>query len=309
MATALRDLWTRFLGRLANVFLRPSVVSDPRNFSYWEEHGYHVTPAHFYQPVPDTRALGAGYPGRSSAAGVDLRVERQEGLLRDLSARFGAEWAAVPRRAPSPLSFGLDNDAFTGIDPLVYHGMIRHLRPKRLIEAGSGHSTLLAFDTIRAHGLDTHLSVIDPEPRWFVRDLARRNASRIDLRTQAVETMDPGFFLALRENDVLFIDTSHVVRTGGDVVFLLLEVVPRLAAGVVVHLHDIYLPYEYPREVVLGDRHFFTEQYLLQAYLAGNAGVEVLFASHLMCRERAELVRAVFPTASLWGGSFWFRKG
>jgi hypothetical protein len=117
------------------------------------------------------------------------------------------------------------------------------------------------------------------------------------------------FFEHIQEGDVLFIDTSHVVRTGGDVNFLFLEVLPRLNPGVIVHVHDIFLPFEYPREWILEQKRFFSEQYLLHAFLLFNSSFEVLLANSFLAHHHNEAFRRTFPNSPWWGGgSFWVRR-
>ena len=122
---------------------------------------------------------------------------------------------------------------------------------------------------------------------------------------------DVGFepFEELVENDILFIDSSHVVRIGGDVNFLYLDVLPRLKPGVIVQVHDVFLPREYPRQLVMEQHQFWSEQYVLQAFLALNDQYEVLFANNFLAHSYWDEVRAAFPTAQYWGGSsFWIRR-
>ena len=150
-----------------------------------------------------------------------------------------------------------------------------------------------------------HYVCIDPWPREFI----SRGVPGIEFIRKKVEDLDLDLFQQLQENDILFVDSSHVVRTAGDVCFEILEMLPRLAKGVIVHFHDIFLPFEYPKDWIVGQHRFWTEQYLLQAYLAENNHVEVLFANHFLSKEYEEEVRQNFPKA-LWidGGSFWTRK-
>ena len=108
---------------------------------------------------------------------------------------------------------------------------------------------------------------------------------------------------------MLFIDSSHVIRTAGDVCFIFLEVLPRLAPGVIVHVHDIFLPFDYPKDWLITQQRFWTEQYLLQAYLTENPHAEVLLASHYLSVVHPREVKRAFPGAlHIHGGSFWFRK-
>jgi len=124
-----------------------------------------------------------------------------------------------------------------------------------------------------------------------------------------VQTVPVAQFKQLEANDVLFIDSSHVVKIGSDVNYLFLEVLPRLRPGVIVHIHDIFLPNEYPRAWVLEQCRFWTEQYLLQAFLSFNSDFEIVFANSYMGRRHADMMKATFPNSPWWGGgSFWMRR-
>jgi hypothetical protein len=124
-----------------------------------------------------------------------------------------------------------------------------------------------------------------------------------------VQEVELELFQQLGAGDVLFIDSSHVVKTGGDVNYLYLEVLPRLRPGVVVHVHDIFLPGEYRKDWVTEEFRFWTEQYLLQAFLAFNSEFEVLLCNSYLGRYHRPALQNVFPKAPWWGGgSFWMQR-
>ncbi len=299
----------RIVAHVVAFILRPGAVYDPDNFRMWERRGYHITPVHFHHPIPDTRELERVYPRPSMVSGIDLRPEFQLKLLQEVFPQFSAEYDAFPTQPSNSLSFYLDNDAFAGIDPHVYYCMIRYFQPKTIIEVGSGHSTVLGSQGVSKNNTDVKLIVIDPWPRDFTRDFISSAPPYIEHIQQKVEELDAEFLAQLQENDILFVDSSHVVRTAGDVCFLILEILPRLTRGVIVHFHDIFLPFDYPKEWVVEEHNFWTEQYLLQAYLTENSHAEVLFASNFISHEYPEEVRRTFPRALRWSGaSFWIRK-
>jgi len=156
--------------------------------------------------------------------------------------------------------------------------MVRYFKPRLIIEVGSGFSSLVMGRAAAKNG-NAPLVCVEPFPREFLRErfpglqtLVERNVEQIDLE----------FFSQLRSGDILFIDTSHTVRIGGDVNYLFLEVLPRLNPGVIVHVHDIFLPFEYRRDWVLDEFRFWTEQYLLQAFLTFNSEFEVLLANYFL---------------------------
>ena len=151
--------------------------------------------------------------------------------------------------------------------------MVRHFQPRRIIEVGSGFSSLV-FGQAAAKNKSSALICIDPFPHEF------RKSNGIpalqSLIEKKVQDVDLEFFSQLESGDILFIDSSHTVKIGGDVNYLFLEVLPRLKAGVIVHVHDIFFPFEYRRDWVLEEFRFWTEQYLLQAFLIFNSEFEVL---------------------------------
>lgn len=295
---------------LVSFILRPSATSDPNNFKIWEKRGYHIIPMSYYSPIPDTSELSSSFPPPTTAPTINFRTEYQLELLREFSERFSNEYKLIPRSSSDNRFFALDNDAFTGIDPLVYYCMLRYYNPKLIIEIGSGHSTILACETLKNHCKNSKMIVIDPWPREFTKNfLSAEESSLIEHIQQKVEDVEFGIFNNLQENDFLFIDSSHIVRTGSDVCFLILEVLPRLNNGVIVHHHDIFLPDDYPINWILNSQFFFSEQYLLQAYLTENNKNKILFTSHHTSMQFPDLVSEAFPNAGfIDGGSFWFQR-
>ncbi|MCA1727482.1 MAG: class I SAM-dependent methyltransferase [Actinobacteria bacterium] len=279
-----------------------------RGFSWWERRGVHVTPVHFYAPVPDTRSLpDALWRDPGELPGVDLRVDAQLELLGELAAHRDS-FSGFPRAPGVPGRYHVDNGSFEAGDGDALHAILRHLRPRRMVEVGSGFSTLLAAETLAAQdGTGPSLTVIDPHPTLAIRGVAgvtrllERPVQRLPLET----------FADLGAGDVLFIDSSHVLAIGSDVQFLFLEVLPRLAPGVVIHVHDVFLPSEYPREWVMREHRFWTEQYLLQAFLAFNAEFEVLLSLAYLHQRHPDAMEAAFGAYRRdrnAPGSFWMRR-
>ncbi len=280
---------------------------DDRFFELWESHGFHLTRCSYLSPIPDVSSLDDAIWGtRSQLPGIDLRVAQQLHLLTEVFPRFRSEYEAL-RRVPSqdPAAFYLDNPFFSGTDALVLYCMVRHLQPAHILEVGSGFSTRVSAAALLRNG-SGRLQCIDPYPP----PILEQGFPGLDrLYPSKAEDMGLDIFLALEAGDILFIDSSHVCRIGSDVRFLFLEVLPRLQPGVVVHVHDIYLPFEYRREWVKEKHLFWNEQYLLQAFLAFNSAFEVVFADTYMAYFHHKAVIAAFPTAPwIGGGSFWIRR-
>ncbi len=175
--------------------------------------------------------------------------------------------------------FSFANDYYMSPDAEVLYSMVRLYKPRRIVEVGSGNSTLLFRHAIADGGLETRLTSIDPLPR---REITGGSDRLICCRVEEMEDFSP--FAELERNDILFIDSSHEIKPGNDVLFLLLKTVPGLAPGVLVHVHDIFLPYEYPHEWIVRNKWNWTEQYLVHALLAGASGFEVLWAGHYFQR-------------------------
>ena len=299
------DVLARLLTRVLPVYVRePFRV---RYFPLWEKYGFHLSPVHFYEPMPDTRSLTDALLGKKSELiGIDMQEADQLDLLHNVFPQFRPEYAEIPREpGTDPKQFYLNNGFFTGADALVYYGMVRHFNPQLVIEVGSGFSSRLAARACLRNGRG-ELICIEPNPD---RTLTDGFGGLTTLIAKRVEDVGFDLFQRLRANDILFIDSSHVVRCGGDVNCLLLEIVPRLNPGVIVHLHDIFLPHEYGRAWVIDRYRFFTEQYLLQAFLTFNTEFRVLFANHYMAVKHQGEMAALFPNSSGFGStSFWMRR-
>jgi predicted O-methyltransferase YrrM len=231
--------------------------------------------------------------------GIDVRSAEQLALLGALAEHPLPDAATWPEPAYDPA-----NDQFPPQDAALLYAMVRHLRPSRLIEVGCGWSTTVTARAITDGGLATRLTCVEPYPRPFLHAVDAIH----ELREEKVEHTPMGLFDELAAGDVLFIDSSHVVKTGSDVVHLLLQVVPRLADGVVVHVHDIFLPRDYPQGWVRAG-FGWTEQYLLQAYLANGSRTRVLAMNQWLALRHPAAVTAAFGDIELDGSSVWFAVG
>ncbi|MGC3996961.1 MAG: class I SAM-dependent methyltransferase [Anaeromyxobacter sp.] len=272
---------------------------------------------HYYSPVPDLPDLDRRqvFGRRSPLAGIDFREQAQLELLAELGRRFGAECAWPVQPPADPRAFHLENGSFSYGCAASTHAFIRRSRPRRVIEVGSGWSTRVISAALARNAAEgappADYTVIDPYPGPVIRALPGIS----ELVPQRVEETSLERFERLGDGDLLFIDSSHVVKIGGDVNFLYLEVLPRLAPGVLVHIHDISLPFEYGRAYYTNPkfRVFWTEAYLLQAFLACNNRFEVLMGLGWLQQEHLPAFRAAFPAwdperSPTQSGSFWIRR-
>jgi len=284
-------------------------------FNWWEKLGLHVTVNHYYQPVPDTRYLDDRlWSNISQIPGIDINEAAQINLLQDIIPQFKREYDALPRTERNgSTGFYLNNQSFESVDAEILYCFVRHFKPTRIIEIGSGFSTYLTAQAVEINEREDpdckcEFVAIEPYPR---ESLKRGVTGLSKLHAMRVQDVPPEQFETLGQNDILFIDSSHVLKIGGDVQYEYLEIIPRLAGGVIVHVHDIFLPAEYPREWVLKNHYFWTEQYLLQAFLAFNSDFEVMWAGSYMHLNHPDLLERAFRSydkETVWPGSFWMRR-
>jgi predicted O-methyltransferase YrrM len=285
-------------------------------FTLWQEHGFHITPNHYYQPIPDTSKLNANLWSRpSELPGVDMNVGAQIALLETVSERYCTEYDRFPAQATEvPFEFHFDQMMFRMVDAEILYCFVRHYRPSRIIEIGSGFSTLVAASACRKNldeGHKTHLTCIEPHPTQLLRAGVPGLDRLIERPLEEVLENERSIFSKLGENDILFIDSSHVLRIGNDVHCEYLDLLPRVNPGVLIHVHDIFLPLEYPRQWVMEEFRFWTEQYLLQAFLTFNSAFSVIWAGcymHLMHGDKLRKAFRTYDPATVLPGSFWMQR-
>jgi predicted O-methyltransferase YrrM len=291
--------------------------------------GVNITPNHYYWPVPDLAELERRdwsiYPAPVSCR-FDLKQQAE--LAYDLATNYCTECRFSEE--PQDGAYHYNNGYFEAVDAEVAYCIARHFKPAHVVEIGTGYSTRVLAAALEKNldrdQLEGQLISIDPYPERFSVNGWRNRVVQIP---KAVQDVDLEFFDSLESGDILFIDSSHVVATGSDVICEFLHILPRLQPGVLVHVHDIFLPSDYPRDAVLNRLWFWSEQYLLQAFLSFNSSFEVLWNSSAMqiyypwvleqCfpswkhsyRKMPESKRRFVPTMDgerVWPSSFWMRR-
>jgi hypothetical protein len=277
-------------------------------------YGYSVLVHGPGSPVPQIPEAGDSiWSRRSSLTGVQFDLTSQLAFVEDHLVEYIREFDREVR------GHGIDvwNKLYKGGDAEVLYALLRYLRPRQMLEIGSGNSTLIASAAMAANGRDGspgNLTAVDLNPTvaldsrptrrkeggaagWSLVDLPGREKPVEGLaRIERIDCRELPFdrFEALQAGDILFIDTSHIVKLDSEVNWLILEVLPRLAPGVWVHFHDIHLPYEYPHYYFLLAG-YLTEQYLLQAFLTGSAWrVEIALAA--LFRDRRDQLIDLIPS-------------
>ena len=268
--------------------------------------GYHIRPVHFYEPLPDFRAITEDQINRRRKyASINFGWDEQLGLLKKLAA-YSSELHADNNQN----GFDFHNGYFGGFDAVVSYSLIRHLKPKLILEIGGGYSTRIAHAALVRNRTDGHagkLICIEPEPEPRLID-AKLD---IELIAKPVQEITVDFFSRLEANDILFIDSSHTVKFGSDVCYEFLDVLPMLKPGVWVHVHDIFFPHDYPAEWLMERRLALNEQYLLEAFLSFNHQFAVRLANRWMCLDHPEATAKIWPSDqsdSNGASSFWMER-
>jgi predicted O-methyltransferase YrrM len=271
-----------------------------------------VPPGHFYSPIPaldevrrDEQRIFPPVP--RELPGIALNEDRQLAMLDELQRYYDSQ----PFKAEKSgnLRYFFENPSYLYSDAIFLHCMIRHARPRRIIEVGSGYSSCVTLDTNEVF-FDNRIACtfVDPYPqflRWLLRD---DDLGRIEILDRGLQGITLDLFRTLESNDILFIDSTHVAKVGSDVNYIFAEILPTLRPGVYVHFHDIFYPFEYPKEWIYEGR-FWTEAYLLRAFLTFNRAYEiVLFNTFLERFHRDRFVRRMPLCLMNEGGSIWLRR-
>ena len=263
--------------------------------------GYDLVARNFYSPVPEWENMhDEVFARRSPLRGIEFDLDSYVGFLDEL-APYLTEFKP-------PAEFVWGNGMYDTVEADVLYAMVRRFQPGRIIELGSGFSSLIIAAAARRNaqeGNPVRYTAYDP----FARNFIQRGVEGLELRPESALDVPLREFEALQNSDILFIDTTHTVKLGSEVNYLILDVLPGIAPGVLVHVHDVFLPHEYPRGF-LERRLYWAEQYLLQAFLAQNTAWEIILPLSALVRERtphvAKLVRSF--DASSGPGAFWIRR-
>lgn len=263
---------------------------------------------HYYEPLFNPAHLRKPLDQDRTLPGLDLNGQEQLELLSKFD--YAEELARIPK-VPSksgPSEFFYENPSILYGDSEYLYSAIRHFKPGKIIEVGSGFSTLMAIKAVNANKSDDptyacqHTCIEPYEMKWL-------ESTGVQVIRQRVEEVDSAVFEGLSANDILFIDSSHVIRPQGDVLFEYLELLPKLRSGVLVHIHDIFTPQDYPEDWVVDQVKQWNEQYLLEAFLSFNNQFRVLGALSWLTKHHFDAMSRPFPMLrnhpEAIPGSFW----
>lgn len=282
----------------------------PRTLAVFRRMGIFPLRDHYYEPLFNPVSLRHPLRQDRNLPGLDMNVTEQLDLLKKFD--YNGELVGFPVERRNDLEFFYGNDMFGSGDAEYLYNMIRFFKPQRLIEIGSGQSTLLAAGAVRANQEDDegyecrHICIEPYEAPWL-------DKLGVEILRERVESVDQDLFRQLEENDILFIDSSHMIRPQGDVLHEYLEILPILKSGVLVHVHDIFTPKDYLDDWISKQVLFWNEQYLLEAFLSFNKEFKVIGALNFLKHRYPEELASCCPVLREQidvrePGSFWMQR-
>lgn len=237
--------------------------------------------------------------------GINLHPEKQVSLIKE----FEKYYQEMPFEYEPSLDrrYCFNNSSYEYTDAIILYSFIRHFNPKNIIEIGSGYSSVVMLDTKDIFKMNTKHTFIEPYPKLLYSLFKGNDKNDCKVFDTKVQNVPLKEFSKLERNDILFIDSSHVSKSGSDVNFELFKILPNLNSGVIIHFHDVFYPFEYPKEWVLAGRNW-NENYMLRAFLSYNNEFEILFFSHYMHKHFKEAFENMPLTYKNTGGSLWIVK-
>lgn len=290
---------TPFLQRLAN--------ADATVQETIQDCGVNILPVNYHSTIPSVKDIRRSfeYAEGQPAPYLNEKIFDQEELSQVLRALSGYASEFNPPAEGDPLKadkFFWNNWMFSHSDALAFYCFIRHYQPKTIVEVGSGFSTLIALEAFRRNGFG-RIICVEPYPRPFLQNNPR--LTLIQREAQAVSVAD--FNAWLNDGDFLSVDSTHTVKTGSDCAHLYLRVLPHICHNIVVHTHDVFLPFGIPRDWLLTNHAYWTEQYLVMALLIDNPKTKVLYGSaYHEAFNKDALTRMMDGKWTTGGGSFWY---
>ena len=268
-------------------------------------------PGHFYSPIPSLKRIREEeskiFKTPRSIPGVDLNEDQQLRLLEE----FKDYYRELPfkQQKQEGLRYSFENPYYLYSDAIFLYSMIRHVKPERIIEVGSGYSSCVMLDTNELYfGNKIKCTFIEPFPDRLLSLIKQSDTKRIELIDKNIQEVPVGMFQSLSENDILFVDSTHISKANSDVNSIFFDILPALNKGVYIHFHDIFYPFEYPKTWILGGRSW-NEAYLLRAFLQYNQSFKVVFFNTYLQHFFPEKFEEEYPLCMKnTGGSIWLKK-
>ena len=278
----------------------------------WYQKNSCYPPGHFYSTIPDIAELKKREPqiwkdtGSNRIPGINLHADEQLHLALALG-RYYNEMPFTPEKKEG-LRYYFENDLYSYTDGITLYGMLRYLQPKNIIEAGSGFSSALMLDTNeRFFGNEIKFTFIEPYPARLYSLINEKDKANTTILEKNIQDVPVEYFQKLEAGDILFVDSSHVVKTGSDVHYILFEILPALKPGVYIHFHDIFYPFEYPKEWVYKGRNW-NEDYFVKAFLMYNGSFRIKYFAHYLHTHHKDVFKDMPLCYKNTGGNLWIEK-
>lgn len=277
-----------------------------------EEYERFVPPGHFYSPIPDFKQIKSKEeelfkePSKF-IEGIDLNEYRQIELLKEFS-RFYSEQPFSKNKVEDSRYY-FENEMYSYGDGIILYSMLRKLKPKRIIEIGSGYTSALMLDVNEMFfGNSIKFTFIDPYCERLKSLIRKNDSSNIELIEKEVQEVIIDKFKDLESGDILFIDSSHVSKINSDVNYEIFKILPNLKKGVYIHFHDIFYPFEYPKEWIYEGR-AWNESYFIRCFLQYNYSFRIEYFTHYMSLYNKDMLKEFLPlTLKNHGASLWIKK-
>lgn len=271
-----------------------------------------VPPGHYYSPIVDPAEADEHLtrlerrPMATSLSDVKINteamVETWNAMLPFLTT------LPFPEKKSDEFRYAFDNPSYSWGDASILHAMIRRHLPHRIVEIGCGWSSACILDTVERHCNSTRLTFVDPNPGLLHTFIGRTELDH-EILELPIQRVPGAVFETLGAGDILFINSTHVLRTGNDVCLELFEILPQLTPGTLVHFHDMFWPFEYPRRWVMEGKMSWNELYGVRAFLSSNDKWEIVFFNDYFAKMEKSLVQATFPNfLKNAGGALWLRR-
>jgi predicted O-methyltransferase YrrM len=238
--------------------------------------------------------------------GIELKTEEQ----KQLAKAFEEYYNEMPFKTlqEGALRYYFKNSSYSYTDAIILYSMLRHYKPKQIIEIGSGHSSSLMLDTNELFlNNQIQMTFIDPYPERLYSLITETDKKNVTIFPNDVQTISVEVFEKLDAGDILFVDSTHVTKTGSDVNYILFEILPKLKSGVIIHFHDIFYPFEYPKDWIYRGYNW-NEDYILRAFLMYNNQYEIKFFNHYLHLLHSEVYKNMPLSYQNIGGSLWIQK-
>jgi len=267
---------------------------------------------HFYSPVIAIDAVKKRaseiWKNRKidGISGIDLRTEEQKKLLQQLE-KYYAELPFTPEKQEK-IRYQFKNGSYSYTDGIILYSMIRQFEPKQIIEIGSGYSSTVMLDTNELFfDNQINLTFIEPYPDRLYSLMKEGDTKKSTIIVSDVQQVSLAVFEKLNSGDILFIDSTHVSKTGSDVNYILFEILPVVKKGVIIHFHDVFYPFEYPKEWVFQGRNW-NEDYILRAFLMYNEKFEIKLFSEYLHKHHMDVFKEMPLCYKNPGGNLWIEK-